>query len=269
MNTTVTPEQIAFYRDQGYLIIEDLLSADELATLIAGVMTTVNEMGSRKMIGEGNKDIQYDKDGYTDATFLQRINLWKTNEAVANVFRDPGVGKMLSELACVDGIRIWHDQTLQKLAWGDPTAWHLDTPNWSFDTREALSIWIALDDVTAENGCMYFIPESHKTAEKKRNAPFSTKVGTLFDVYPEWHDKESVAIKIKAGSASIHNGFTAHGAGANMTPGSRRAMVCIYMPDGVTFNGTQNILSAEQMENIKVGDPFDDDEQHPLVWPQA
>jgi hypothetical protein len=46
-------------------------------------------------------------------------------------------------------------------------------------------------------------------------------------------------------------------------------MVCIYMPDGVTFNGTQNILSAEQMENIKVGDPFDDDEQHPLVWPQA
>jgi len=43
-------------------------------------------------------------------------------------------------------------------------------------------------------------------------------------------------------------------------------MVGIYMPDGVTFNGIQNILSAEQMEALKVGDRFNDDEQNPVVW---
>jgi ectoine hydroxylase-related dioxygenase (phytanoyl-CoA dioxygenase family) len=35
--------------------------------------------------------------------------------------------------------------------------------------------------------------------------------------------------------------LAAHGAGANMTRGQRRAMTCAYMPDGSTFNGVQNI----------------------------
>ena len=73
-------------------------------------------------------------------------------------------------------------------------------------------------------------------------------------------------IELKAGSASIHNGLLAHGAGVNMTQNPRQAMVAIYMPDGTTFNGIQNILSAEQMEALKVGDRFNDDEQNPVVW---
>lgn len=73
---------------------------------------------------------------------------------------------------------------------------------------------------------------------------------------------------MKAGSASFRNGLCIHGAGANMTPGVRRAMTCAYMPDGSTFNGIQNILSREKFEPIKIGDLLNDDVQNPLIYSQ-
>ncbi|NJK53034.1 MAG: phytanoyl-CoA dioxygenase family protein [Leptolyngbyaceae cyanobacterium SU_3_3] len=38
----------------------------------------------------------------------------------------------------------------------------MDVPYWSFTSLHAISVWIALDDATLENGCMYFMPGSHK-----------------------------------------------------------------------------------------------------------
>ena len=71
---------------------------------------------------------------------------------------------MVAQLADWNGTRIWHDQALIKRPWANPTSWHLDTPFWSFSDKRALSIWIALDDATYQNGCLYFIPGScHET----------------------------------------------------------------------------------------------------------
>ena len=69
----------------------------------------------------------------------------------------------------------------------------------------------------------------------------------------------------RAGSAVLHNGLTAHGAGANMTPRPRRAMTCAYMPDGSTFNGRRNILPPELFESYTVGDVLNS-EWNPLIW---
>ena len=76
----------------------------------------------------------------------------------------------------------------------------------------------------------------------------------------------SAPAEMKAGSCSFHNGLIAHGAGANMTPGWRRAMTCGFMPDGCTFNGKQNILTDEQFAGYEIGDLLDDDLQNPLIY---
>jgi ectoine hydroxylase-related dioxygenase (phytanoyl-CoA dioxygenase family) len=52
-------------------------------------------------------------------------------------------------------MRIWHDQTLIKAPWGMPTAIHIDNPNWSYTSAGALSLWVALDDVSERNGCAW------------------------------------------------------------------------------------------------------------------
>ena len=87
------------------------------------------------------------------------------------------------------------------------------------------------------------LPGSHKTATYD-NVDIGSNIGGLFDAYPQWSALDAVAVEMKAGSCSFHNGLVAHGAGANMTPRYRRAMTCAYMPDGSTFNGQQNILAS-------------------------
>jgi phytanoyl-CoA hydroxylase len=178
---------------------------------------------------------------------------------------DPRIGRMAVELAGVEGIRIWHDQALIKQPWANPTSWHLDNPYWSFSSRQAISIWVALDDATLENGCLYFIPGSHHSATFD-NVGIGQNMSDLFRVYPQWANVWPVAAPMKAGSCSFHNGLVAHGAGANMTPGWRRAMTCAYMPDGSTFNGKKNILTDEMVARLKVGDVLDDDNQNPLIY---
>ena len=54
----------------------------------------------------------------------------------------------------------------------------------------------------------------------------------IFEVYPDWAQQTAVPATMKAGDCSFHSGLLAHAAGANMTPGRRRAMTCAYMPDG-------------------------------------
>jgi ectoine hydroxylase-related dioxygenase (phytanoyl-CoA dioxygenase family) len=192
--------------------------------------------------------------------------LHRLNDFLRRFFLNPELGRLMCELEGIDGIRMWHDQALIKEPWGNPTAWHLDNPYWSFTSRHAISIWIALDDATFQNGCLYFMPGSHREAEHERNVGITQDFGGLFRAYPEWAGRQPVAAPMKAGSCSFHNGLTAHGAGANCTPGRRRAMTCGYMPDGCTYNGKTNVLPPSYHQKLKVGDRLDSDQQNPLLW---
>ena len=91
-------------------------------------------------------------------------------------------------------------------------------------------------------------------------------MNAVFKFYPEFANISPFCATMKAGTASFHNGLCIHGAGANMTPGFRRAMTCAYMPDGATFNGIQNILTEEKVSKLNIGDPLNDDEQNPLIY---
>ena len=174
--------------------------------------------------------------------FTQRVNLWQTNDTVRELMFDPELGRVAAEVAGIDGVRIWHDQALVKGPYANPTAFHLDVPYWSFTSADAITIWVALDDATLENGCLYYMPGSHK-AKKFDNVGIGPSIGALFDVYPEWRDVAAQPCPVPAGGALFHNGLTFHGAGANMTPGRRRAMTCAYMPDGCSFNGIAQCIA--------------------------
>ena len=268
MKTALTPEQIEHHRREGWTIVEGFLSPEELAELSDAVDDSVARMGDAKLTGEGNERIRKNEGGseYYDRVFLQRLNLWKIDDTMRKYMLSPELGEMLCRLEGIDGIRVWHDQTLQKGPWGNPSSWHIDVPSWSFRSPHAISIWIALDDATIQNGCMYYISGSHREAVYEKRGGFGPNVGAIFEEYPEWLGRDPVAVTLKAGDAALHNGLMAHAAGPNMTPRSRRAMTCAYMPDGATFNGNQNILSDAQIAKLEIGDLLDDESQVPLVW---
>lgn len=269
MNSNLTQENLDFYNENGYVIIEDFLNAEELELWRASVTEAIQERNGQKMPGKsvhvGEEDgINKDAD-YFSKVFDQLLNLWQTNDKVKELMIDERIGKMAAELSGTDGIRIWHDQALVKRPWSNPTSWHLDTPFWSFSDRRAISIWVALDDATLENGCLFFVPGSHKETSFE-NPGIGKNMDAIFNFYPQFKNSKSVSAPMKAGSCSFHNGLTIHGAHANMTPGFRRAMTCAYMPEGNVYNGIPNILPDAYLQKVKVGDLLNDDTQNPLIY---
>jgi len=263
MKTTLTDRQINRYQEDGCLVVKEFLGDSERENMLEAIDAAVATMGKQKIAGSNARNFP-EKEGFYDKVFLQRLNLWKISSFIRGMFTGQQLGDMLCKLAGVDAMRIWHDQTLQKMPWANATAWHLDNPYWSFHSRQAITVWIALDDATVQNGCMHYLPGSHKLA-RYDNTDLDENMSGLFDVYPEFSNIEPVIGEMKAGDAGFHNGLTAHAAGSNMTPYPRRAMTCAFMPDGSVYNGQQNILSEQYMAGLNIGDPLQDDEQNPLV----
>ena len=262
MKTRLSKQQISSYRDNGFLAINNWLTADELAVWRSAFDEAVAERTTRLPGREGPPA----KAGeYYDNIFVQRVNLWRTNDNIRRLLIEPRIGKLAATLEGIDAVRVWHDQALVKEPWANPTPWHLDGAYWSFHSRHAISIWIALDDVTIQNGCLYFLPGAHKEADFA-NISFGPNMKGMFEQFPRWGTIEPVPIVMQAGSCSFHNGLTPHAAGPNMTTGLRRALACIFMPDGATFNGQKNILTDEQVAALKVGDVLDDDDLNPLTF---
>lgn len=269
MKNQLNNEQIQFYQNNGFIVIEDFLSPEELEHWRKAVTTAVEERAGIKIPGKdiktGEADgINEDAD-YFAKVFDQLLNLWQTNEQVKKLMLDQRIGKMAAQLAGVDGIRIWHDQALIKRPWANPTAWHLDTPFWSYSDRNAISIWVALDNATLENGCLFFIPGSHKLTGFDK-ITIGKNMDGIFEIYPGLINTKPVAAPMKAGSCSFHNGLTIHGANANMTNESRCAFTCSYMPEGNRYNGEPNILPEAYLRELKIGDLLNNDDQNPLIY---
>lgn len=265
MRTELTRAEIESYRENGFLVIEGCLDTAELAEWRRCTEEAVAMRLEATAAGGHSLSNQKDPEAYYARVFTQALRLADIHEGMRRLILSREIGRMGATLAGVEGLRVWHDQALIKPPHGNPTAWHLDVPYWSFDSRDALSIWVALDDATLGNGCMWYVPGSHRTA-RFDNVGIGQNMGGLFTVYPEWREIEPVACPCPAGSVVWHNGLTAHGAGVNMTPYPRRAMTCGFMPDGCTFNGKQNILRDEYVRTLKIGDPLNDEAQNPLVW---
>lgn len=263
MNITLTPKQIANYQRDGFVLHQNFLSTEEVAELKSAVLEAVGKIGKNKVAGDGAN--LTDGDSYYGKVFTQKLNLWRLSDTIKDYMLAPGLGGMLCDLEGADGYRVWHDQALIKEPYGNPTAWHLDNPYWSFYSHHAISVWIALEDATPQNGCMYFVPGTHKMAAFD-NVPISEDLDGLFEVYPQMAEVDPVCVPMKAGDCSFHNGITAHGAGANMTRQRRIAMTCAYMPLGSTFNGQQNILPDAYFKSLKEGGLLDNEAQNPLVY---
>lgn len=267
MNEQLSGEQIDAYQKQGFVVLENFLDSGELEQW----RRVTQEAVEQRLAAAGDQSFtggltnQADPDAYYARVFTQCLKLADTHPEMRELMLDPRLGKTAAALAGVDGIRIWHDQALFKQPFGNPTGWHLDNPHWSFSSRQSISIWVALDDATLSNGCLYYMPGTQNTA-RYDTAGIGEDIAGLFKIYPEWREMDTVACPCPAGSAVFHNGLTAHGAGANMTNKPRRAMTCAYMPDGSTFNGISNILPAEYLQTLKIGDLLDNETISPMVW---
>ncbi len=115
----------------------------------------------------------------------------------------------------------------------DFVAWHQDLKYWGLDPSVAINAWIAIDDCNADNGCLRYIPGSHKW-EVREHAK-AAQAGNLLSINQELplsEDEEARAIdvELEAGQISVHDGMLTHGSNANHSTRRRCGMAMVYVP---------------------------------------
>jgi len=227
----LSEQQIQYYRENGFVQVDNILSPEELAELREhlGEVMGAQEGRSTQTSQKGS--------GYFNV-LNQRVNTWRDHGGMARFVLSRRFADAAKQLTGADGIRLFHDHALFKMPQDSkPTPWHQDWPYWPMNETGAMSIWIALDDVDENNGCMMFVPKSQKIKNLKH-----VDLVNPHDIFSDGDatglDRNQAAIvRMKAGSCTFHDGLTFHYAHANQTDNPRRALAIIYMPDGTTFSG--------------------------------
>ncbi len=121
---------------------------------------------------------------------------------------------------------------------GKATPWHQDADYYPIEPMATTTVWVAIDDATPENGCMRYLPGSHKERRVFPHHWNEREDLTLYQqIDAEWVDEDrAVDVTLEAGQISLHDVFMVHGSRANTTPHRRAALVLRIMPGTSYFN---------------------------------
>ena len=155
-----------------------------------------------------------------------------------NYARDPNILDMVAQVIGPD-IILWNSSFFAKPAVnGKKTPWHQDGEYWPLRPLATCTVWLAIDDATLENGCLKFMPGSHKRKElrphRTNNDPNFTLHQELLET--EYDDDKAVPLELEAGQMSLHDVYLLHGSEANDSGKPRRGMTMRFMPGTSVFD---------------------------------
>jgi hypothetical protein len=207
----LTDAQISDYHDRGYVIPDYRLPASELEDIRA-----------------------------RHARLLERHPEFRDNASVLlshdlgflNYARDARILDMVEQVIGPD-ICLWNMSFFAKPALnGKKTPWHQDGQYWPIRPLATCTVWIAVDAATRENGCLRYIPGSHRQNrlmrhERKDDPGYTLNQELRRDEYDEAQAEDLI---LEAGQMALHDVYIAHGSEANASPHPRRGMTMRMMP---------------------------------------
>ena len=260
----LTPEQVAFYHENGFLTVENVLSAEEVENL--GNVTDEFVEKSRSVT---SNDAVFDLEpNHTpDNPRLRRLkNPIEHHEVYDQTLRHEGILNIVEQLIG-KGLRTNGNKlNMKPPSHGSAVEWHQDWTFYPHTNDDLLAVGVAIDDMTEENGCMLMVPGSHKTEliSHHENGVF---VGAVAD--PDFEPTNVAQVLVKAGGISIHHVRTLHASTPNHSQHPRRLLLFQYCSiDSWPLTGFANfddyrasIIRGEptytpRMENVPVVIPL-------------
>ena len=265
--------QTARFREQGFLTLDRLVDSETVARLRTRFEKLFN--------GEFETGVTPDEvnwqAGSGDETLTRQIcNGWRADRTIAETVLSEDFGRAVATLGGWPGARMMIDNVLWKPPGARPLLHHRDSAylDW-YSPSDLLSLWIALDDTTADGGTLEFAPGSHRWRRSAPEGEFhgpedyrqhlvhAAKTEGVADV------EEHIAyVEVPAGGGSFHHGWVWHGSGVNRTNRPRRALVLHAMRSDAEFNparlssGTGAIYSRYK----RLGDNVMDENYFPILW---
>jgi phytanoyl-CoA hydroxylase len=215
------------YEHDGYMIVRDLLAPEQVAAALAE--TSAICRGERGNI-DGLVPASPEADGPAVlAPYLCIHFPHKISPLVLDIALNPRAIGILTELIGPN-VKMMQSMLFMKAAGKPGQAWHQDESHIPTRDRSLTAIWIALDDATTRNGCLWVLPGSHRAGVLH---PVRDHDNPSFDGTPAaygFDDRNAVPVELPAGSAVVFNGYLLHRSLPNRSHGSmRRALVNHYM----------------------------------------
>jgi ectoine hydroxylase-related dioxygenase (phytanoyl-CoA dioxygenase family) len=250
----LTDEQIQSFHRDGFLTGVPVLNDDQVEALRAELTGLMDpSQPSHQLFHEYHSN----ESSNPDTILFHALGAWRTGPAFHDVLWSPAFLVAASQL--LDGaVRFWHDQLFCKPAHhGGVVAWHQDYSYWTrTQPMQHLTCWIALDDSTVDNGCLYYVPGSHTW----QLLPITGLAGDMNEIMTVLNDEQKqafrpVPIEIKRGQCSFHHPLTVHGSYENRSDHPRRATLINAFREGVRsasdeplLNGVPAIPKGNKME---------------------
>lgn len=212
------PEPHTTYRQQGYLVFPDILSSEELATLrsacdslLAEKLDDGGHSGKHKIgLGANRRFLAHRHEDFPDLeAFLLGPTIAKITQTCLGT---PGV--LFNEQFVVKGAKT-----------GASFAWHQDSAYVGFDHDPYVTIWLALDDATLDNGCVYLLP---RDLDKNPEIDPHEWLDDSNELNGYSGDATGQPMTCKAGSAVAFSSVTLHRSSTNTTDHARRAFIGQY-----------------------------------------
>jgi ectoine hydroxylase-related dioxygenase (phytanoyl-CoA dioxygenase family) len=155
------------------------------------------------------------------------------SQAVRELLRYPALGELAAEITGAEMVQVWWVQLLYKpsapmgVALGTNIGWHQDRSYWGSweEGSELFTAWIALSDVSQESGPMRFVRGSHRWGLCSESDFFAQDLAGQQSTFPipagaTW---EEVTAILPPGGVSLHDDYTLHGSGPNVSGLPRRS----------------------------------------------
>lgn len=217
--------QIDFYHQQGYLGVDNVLSADEVAEL--GRVT--DEFVEKSRGVTQHTDVFDLEPGHTsEKPQLRRLKEpVKQHEVYKATLSHPKIAEIVSQLIGPDLRCNGTKLNLKYSEFGSAVEWHQDWAFYPHTNDDLLAVGVAMDAMTTENGCLLVIPGSHKGPILDHHCKSSgIFVGAVTD--EEFQAAGAVPIVLGAGGISIHHVRTLHGSAPNTSAQPRRLLLYQY-----------------------------------------
>ncbi len=249
----LSEEQVEFFNANGYLGGIKMLEEKQIERI-------KNELAEIADPKHPAHDLFYEfhSNESTDPNTIlfHALGAWRITPGLHDVLWNPRFVIAASQLLGNVPVRFWHDQIFWKPPkQGGVVAWHQDYSYWTRTTPVAhLTCWCGLDDATKENGCLQYIPGSHKWGL----LPKPAIAGDLEEIKEFLNDEQKNQFdhpqfaEVKAGEAIFHHSLILHGSGANASSRPRRAFVLNVFADGVVSDS--NVPLLEGVPVIKKGE---------------
>ena len=219
----LTQEQIDFYNENGYLGVENVLSAEEVADL----QRTTDEFVEKSREVTDHTDVFDLEPGHTPANpRVRRIKNPVLHHIVyEQTLRHDRILDIVDQLIGPGVSHNGHKLNMKYPEFGSPVEWHQDWAFYPYTNDDLLAVGVAIDDMSLENGCLMVIPGSHKgpTYDHHQDGVF---VGAVTD--PDFSSDNAVPVQVRAGGISIHHVRTLHGSAPNNSSKPRRLLLLQY-----------------------------------------